>query len=65
MGSLDGKTLEFVGKLARAESFERWAESQGEKIISDLALKSGGIIFGLGKESKAKGHPLERPSSDC
>jgi hypothetical protein len=50
-----GKTLEFVGKLARAESFERWAESQGEKIISDLALKSGRIIFGLGKESKAKG----------
>jgi hypothetical protein len=50
-----GKTLEFVGKLAQADSFERWAESQGEKIISDLALKSGGIVFGLGKESKAKG----------
>jgi hypothetical protein len=50
-----GKTLEFVGKLAQADSFERWAESQGEKVISDLALKSGGILFGLGKESKAKG----------
>jgi len=50
-----GKTLEFVGKLAQAESFEHWAESQGEKVISDLALKSGGIVFGLGKEKKAKG----------
>src|ERR1700758_917243 len=50
-----GKTLEFVGKLAQTESFERWAESQGEKVISDLAIKSGGIVFGMGKEKKAKG----------
>ena len=49
-----GKTLEFAGKLAQSDSFERWADSQGEKILSDLALKSGGYVFGLGKAQKAK-----------
>jgi len=50
-----GKTLEFVGKLAQMESFERWAESQGEKIVTDVGLKTGGYVFGLGKDQKAKG----------
>ena len=41
--------------LAQAESFEKWAESQGEKIVNDLALKTGGYVFGLGRVQKAKG----------
>jgi hypothetical protein len=50
-----GKTLEFAGKLVQTDSFERWAESQGEKIITDVGLKTGGYIFGVGKDKKAKG----------
>jgi len=50
-----GKTLEFGGKLAQMDSFERWAESQGEKVITDVGLKTGGYIFGPGKNQKAMG----------
>jgi hypothetical protein len=47
-----GKTLEFVGKLAQADSFERWEESQGEKIVTEIGLSSGARFF---KDRKAKG----------
>lgn len=49
-----GKTLEFVGKLAQAKSFEEWAGKQGERIVTDIGLKTGGYVLGLGKESRAK-----------
>lgn len=46
--------MEFIGKLAQQDSFERWAESQGEKIVEKVGLQAGGYVFGLGKDSKAK-----------
>ena len=49
-----GKTMEFLGKLAQQDSFERWAESQGEKIVEKVGLEAGGYAFGMGKDSKAK-----------
>jgi hypothetical protein len=49
-----GKTLEFVGKLAQTDSFEHWAESKGEQIITNIGLKTGGYLFSIGKNQKAK-----------
>jgi hypothetical protein len=49
-----GKTLEFVGKLAQTDSFEKWAETQGEKIITEVGLKTGGYVFGIGTNRKAR-----------
>ena len=54
-----GKTLEFVGKLAQAESFERWADSQGEKIVQRVGLGRR-ICFWSGQEQQGKESDMER-----
>jgi hypothetical protein len=47
-----GKTLEYVGKLAQAEGFEEWAETQGIALIEKIASEKGFSL--LGKKRAAK-----------
>jgi hypothetical protein len=49
-----GKALEFTGKLAQMDSFEKWAESQGAEIIKAVGNEAGGYLFGVGKGKKAR-----------
>ena len=37
LGTLNGKEMEFAGKLSRPETFEDWARGAGQGVVVDVA----------------------------